>query len=130
MKGNEMRIFVAFLIVLAAVYLWDTEYNNGTLSDGVRSMGRSISHIQQGFNLLLAYHKLLLLFAFFLPHIMLIGSTRHLPPSLAPRLQFSRPSSMSHRQDNGYDLGQASRDKIAADCLRPASPAPDWLRVR
>ena len=39
-----MRVFVALLIVLAAVYFWDVEYNHGMLSDGVRAMGRSILH--------------------------------------------------------------------------------------
>jgi hypothetical protein len=39
-----MRIFVATLIVLAVVYFWDDQYNNGKLSDGLRSMGRSMSH--------------------------------------------------------------------------------------
>ena len=39
-----MRIFVAFLIVLAVLYFWDVEYNHGTLSDGLRAMGRSILH--------------------------------------------------------------------------------------
>jgi hypothetical protein len=39
-----MRMFVAFLIVLAAVYFWDREYNYGKLSDGLLSMGRSMSH--------------------------------------------------------------------------------------
>jgi hypothetical protein len=39
-----MRMFVAFLIVLSVVYFWDVEYNNGTLSDGLRKMGRSMSH--------------------------------------------------------------------------------------
>jgi hypothetical protein len=39
-----MRMFVALLIVLAVAYFWDVEYNNGKLSDGVRSMGRSMSH--------------------------------------------------------------------------------------
>jgi hypothetical protein len=39
-----MRLFVAFLIVLAVAYFCDVEYNNGKLSDGVRSMGRSMSH--------------------------------------------------------------------------------------
>jgi hypothetical protein len=37
-----MRIFVALLIVLAALYFWDVNYNNGTLSDGVIRMKRSI----------------------------------------------------------------------------------------
>ena len=39
-----MRVFVAALIVLSVLYYWDAEYNNGTLVDGLRSMGRSISH--------------------------------------------------------------------------------------
>jgi hypothetical protein len=43
-KGNAMRMFVAFLIFLSAAYYWDAEYNHGKLSDGVRNMGRSISH--------------------------------------------------------------------------------------
>jgi hypothetical protein len=43
-KGNEMRIFVALLIVLAVAYFWDVQHNNGKLLDGLRSMGRSMSH--------------------------------------------------------------------------------------
>jgi hypothetical protein len=39
-----MRFFVASLIVLAALYFWDKEYNNGRLLDGLDSMRRSISH--------------------------------------------------------------------------------------
>jgi hypothetical protein len=39
-----MRNFVASLIVLAALYLWDQNYNNGKMTDGVRSMWQSISH--------------------------------------------------------------------------------------
>jgi hypothetical protein len=39
-----MRIFVAFLIILAVLYFWDVEYNHGTLSDGLSAMGRSILH--------------------------------------------------------------------------------------
>jgi hypothetical protein len=39
-----MRIFVALLIVLSILYFWDVEYNHGTLSDGLRNMGRSIFH--------------------------------------------------------------------------------------
>jgi hypothetical protein len=39
-----MRIFVASLIVLAVLYFFDVEYNNGVLSDGLFAMGRSISH--------------------------------------------------------------------------------------
>jgi hypothetical protein len=36
-------MFVAFLIVLAVAYFWDANYNDGRLSDGVRSMVRSMS---------------------------------------------------------------------------------------
>jgi hypothetical protein len=43
-RGNGMRIFVASLIVLAVLYLYDAEYNNGALFDGLRAMIRSISH--------------------------------------------------------------------------------------
>jgi hypothetical protein len=39
-----MRLIVAALIVLCVVYYWDTEYNNGVLVDGLRSMANSISH--------------------------------------------------------------------------------------
>ena len=39
-----MQIFVAFLVVLAVVYYWDANYNNGKLSDGVIRMERSMSH--------------------------------------------------------------------------------------
>ena len=39
-----MRVFVASLIVLAVVYFWDTDYNNGRLLDGLDGMWRSISH--------------------------------------------------------------------------------------
>jgi hypothetical protein len=39
-----MRVFVASLIVLSVLYFWDQSYNNGALSDGLRSMGRSIAH--------------------------------------------------------------------------------------
>ena len=39
-----MRIFIAILIALAAVYFWDVEYNNGVLTDGLRRMGQSIAH--------------------------------------------------------------------------------------
>jgi hypothetical protein len=38
-----MRIFVASLIVLAVLYFWDKDYNNGKLLDGLDSMGRAIS---------------------------------------------------------------------------------------
>jgi hypothetical protein len=43
-EGVEMRIFVASLIVLSALYYWDDNYNNGKYPAGLRSMGRSISH--------------------------------------------------------------------------------------
>ncbi len=39
-----MRMFMAFLIFLALAYFWDAGYNNGRLTDGLLSMGRSISH--------------------------------------------------------------------------------------
>jgi hypothetical protein len=39
-----MRNFVASLIVLAALYLWDQNYNNSKMTDGVSSMWQSISH--------------------------------------------------------------------------------------
>jgi hypothetical protein len=39
-----MRIVVAALIVLATLYFWDKDYNNGKLLDGLESMRRSIAH--------------------------------------------------------------------------------------
>ena len=42
--AHSMRMFGAFLIVVAVLYFWDAEYNNGKLTDGARSMGRSIVH--------------------------------------------------------------------------------------
>jgi hypothetical protein len=39
-----MRFLVASLIVLAVLYFFDAEYNNGALTDGLLAMGRSISH--------------------------------------------------------------------------------------
>jgi hypothetical protein len=39
-----MRIFIASLVVLSVLYYWDSAYNYGKLFDGVRGMGRSISH--------------------------------------------------------------------------------------
>jgi hypothetical protein len=39
-----MRILVALLFVLAAIYFWDVNYNNRTLSDGVISAERSMLH--------------------------------------------------------------------------------------
>jgi hypothetical protein len=37
-----MRVLIAFLIVLGAIYLWDANYNNGILTAGARSMLRDI----------------------------------------------------------------------------------------
>jgi len=39
-----MRIFVASLIVLAVLFFWDKDYNNGKLLDGLDGMRRAISH--------------------------------------------------------------------------------------
>jgi len=39
-----MRIFVALLVVLAVLYFWDVNYNQGTLTDGVIRMERSMFH--------------------------------------------------------------------------------------
>lgn len=39
-----MRIFGAFLIVLAVIYVWDDQYNGGRLYDGARGMARSMIH--------------------------------------------------------------------------------------
>ena len=38
-----MRIFVASLIVLAVLYFWDKDYNNGKLLIGLERMGQEIS---------------------------------------------------------------------------------------
>src|SRR5207253_10930086 len=43
-RAPGMRIFGAFVIFLAAAYVWDAQYNNGVLTDAVRGMGRSIAH--------------------------------------------------------------------------------------
>jgi hypothetical protein len=43
-RGNQMRLFVAALIVTAALYYWDQNYNHGSLFDGLDSMTRSIAH--------------------------------------------------------------------------------------
>jgi hypothetical protein len=43
-RGNEMRVFVASLIVLSVLYFWNKDCNNGRLLDGLDSMRRSISH--------------------------------------------------------------------------------------
>lgn len=39
-----MRFFLAILVALAVVYFFDTEYNQGKLTDGVQSMGRAMAH--------------------------------------------------------------------------------------
>ena len=39
-----MRTFVASLIVLAVLYFWDQEYNNGKMLDGLNGMRRDIAH--------------------------------------------------------------------------------------
>jgi hypothetical protein len=43
-EGGEMRMFVAFVIVLSTVCYWDAEYNYGKLFDGAHSMGNAILH--------------------------------------------------------------------------------------
>jgi hypothetical protein len=42
-RENEMRVFVASLIVLSVLFFWDKDYNSGKLLDGLDSMRRSIS---------------------------------------------------------------------------------------
>jgi hypothetical protein len=37
-----MRMFVAFLIVIGTIYLWDVNYNNGSLTAGAKSMLQDI----------------------------------------------------------------------------------------
>jgi hypothetical protein len=39
-----MRILVALLVVLAVLYYWESNYNNGKLSDGLIRMERSMFH--------------------------------------------------------------------------------------
>ena len=39
----NMRTFVASLIVLAVLYFWDKDYNNGKMLDGLDGMRRDIS---------------------------------------------------------------------------------------
>jgi hypothetical protein len=39
-----MRILIASLTVLAVLYFWDKDYNNGQLLYGLESMRRSIAH--------------------------------------------------------------------------------------
>ena len=38
-----MRIFVAAL-ALSVFYFWDTNYNNGNVTDGAPKVGRQIAH--------------------------------------------------------------------------------------
>ncbi len=37
-----MRMLVAFLVALGAIYFWDASYNNGIVMDGTRNMLRDI----------------------------------------------------------------------------------------
>jgi hypothetical protein len=39
-----MRILVALFAVLAVVYFWDANYNNGMLLDGASRMEQSMLH--------------------------------------------------------------------------------------
>jgi hypothetical protein len=39
-----MRIFVALSIIVAVLYFWDVDHNNGQLLIGFLSMERSIAH--------------------------------------------------------------------------------------
>ncbi len=39
-----MKMFMAFLGALAITYFWDAQYKNGRLTDGLVSMGQSMSH--------------------------------------------------------------------------------------
>jgi hypothetical protein len=39
-----MRLLLAALITLGAIYLWDANYNHGMLTDGAKSMLRDINH--------------------------------------------------------------------------------------
>ena len=41
-RGNDMRMLVAFLIALGAIYLWDANYNDGSLTAGAKSMLQDI----------------------------------------------------------------------------------------
>jgi hypothetical protein len=43
-----MRILMASLAVLAVLYLWDKDYNNGKLLDGLGRMGQDISRSLAG----------------------------------------------------------------------------------
>ena len=40
---TDMRTLVAALIVLAVLYFWDKDYNNGKMLDGLDAMRRDIS---------------------------------------------------------------------------------------
>jgi hypothetical protein len=39
-----MRFFIASLVALSILYIWDTDYNNGQLLAGLDSVSRAISH--------------------------------------------------------------------------------------
>jgi hypothetical protein len=39
-----MRILVALLVVLAVLYFWDANYNNGKLLDGLVRVEQSMLH--------------------------------------------------------------------------------------
>jgi hypothetical protein len=39
-----MRVLVALLVVLAVLYYWDANYNNGKLLDGLVRMEQSMLH--------------------------------------------------------------------------------------
>jgi hypothetical protein len=39
-----MKVAMAFLVALAVAYFWDVQYNNRRLTDGLVSMGQSMSH--------------------------------------------------------------------------------------
>jgi hypothetical protein len=39
-----MRILIASLMILAVLYFWDKNYNNGRLLDGLDGMRRAIAH--------------------------------------------------------------------------------------
>jgi hypothetical protein len=39
-----MRLLLAALITLGAIYLWDINFNQGMLTDGAKSMLRDIEH--------------------------------------------------------------------------------------
>lgn len=39
-----MRMLVAFLIAIGAIYFWDAHYNNGIVTEGAKSMLRDIEH--------------------------------------------------------------------------------------